>query len=77
MRTIVKQINKVALVNQGLEANDEAVETTVVDAVDVGELGVDYVGSMGDEGFDLVGVECHFEEVMGVCLGSLRGWKYS
>ena len=59
----MKQINKLALVNQGLEANDEAVETTVVDAVDVGELGVDYVGSMGDEGFDLVGVECNFEEV--------------
>ena len=36
-------------------------ETAAVDAVDVGELGVDYVGSMGDEGFDLVGVECDFE----------------
>ena len=59
----MKQINKLALVNQGLEANNEAVETTVVDAVDVGELRVDYVGSMGDEGFDLVGVECNFEEV--------------
>nr|POE68784.1 hypothetical protein CFP56_53926 [Quercus suber] len=73
----MKQINRVALVNQGLEANNEAVETAAVDAVDVGELGVDYVGSMGDEGFDLVRVECDFEEVMGVCLGSLRGRKYS
>ncbi|XP_030970922.1 G-type lectin S-receptor-like serine/threonine-protein kinase At1g11330 [Quercus lobata] len=61
----------------GLEANDEAVETAAVDAVDVRELGVDYVGSIGDEGFDLVGVECDFEEVMGVCLGSLCGRKYS
>ena len=63
--------------NLGLEVDDEAMETAVVDAVDVGELGVDYVGSMGDEGFDLVRVECDFEEVMGVCLGSLRGRKYS
>ena len=69
----MKQINRVALVNRSLEANDELVEIAAVDAVDVGELGVDYVGSMGDEGFDLVGVECHFEEVMGVCLGSLCG----
>ena len=53
----MKQINRVALVNWGLEANDEVVETAAVDAVDVEELGVDYVGSMGDEGFDLVGVE--------------------
>ena len=60
-----------------MEANDEAVETATVDAVDVRELGVDYVGSIGDEGFDLVGVECDFEEVMGVCLGSLCGRKYS
>ena len=52
-------------------------EIAAVDAVDAGELGVDYVGSMGDEGFDLVGVECDFEEVMGVCLGSLCGRKYS
>ena len=73
----MKQINRVGLVNWRLEANDEAVETAAVDAVDVGELGVDYVGSMGDEGFDLVGVECDFEEVMGVCLGSLCGRKYS
>ena len=73
----MKQINRVALVNRGLEANDEVVETAAVDAVDVGELGVDYVESMGEEGFDLVGVECNFEEVMGVCLGSLRGRKYS
>ena len=73
----MKQINRVALVNRGLEVNDEVVETAVVDAVDVRELGVDYVWSMGDEGFDLVGVECDFEEVMGVCLGSLCGRKYS
>ena len=73
----MKQINRVALVNRSLEANDELVEIAAVDAVDVGELGVDYVGSMGDEGFDLVGVEWDFEEVMGVCLGSLRGKKYS
>ena len=73
----MKQINRVALVNWRLEPNDEAVEITAVDAVDAGELGVDYVGSMGDEGFDLVGVECDFEEVMGVCLGSLCGRKYS
>ena len=53
----MKQINRVALVNRGLEANDEVVEIAAVDAVDVEELGVDYVGSMGDEGFDLVGVE--------------------
>ena len=52
-------------------------EIAAVDAVDAGELGVDYVASMGDEGFDLVGVECDFEEVMGVCLGSLCGRKYS
>ena len=63
--------------NLGLEVDDEAMETAVVDAVDVGELGVDYVGSMGDEGFDLVRAECDFEEVMGVCLGSLCGRKYS
>ena len=69
----MKQINRVALENLGLEVNGEAIETAVVDAIDVGKLGVDYVGSMGDEGFDLVRVECHFEEVMGVCLGSLRG----
>ena len=69
----MKQINRVALVNRSWEANDELVEIAAVDAVDVRELGVDYVGSMGDEGFDLVGVECHFEEAMGVCLGSLRG----
>ena len=62
----MKQINRVALVNWRLEPNDEAVEIAAVDAVDVGELGVDYVGSMGDEGFDLVGVEWDFEEVMGV-----------
>ena len=73
----MKQINRVALVNRSLEANDEVVETAVIDAIDVGELGVDYVGTMGDEGFDLVGVECDFEKVMGVCLGSLRGRKYS
>ena len=73
----MKQINRVALVNRSLEANDEVVEIAAVDAVDVGELGVDYIGSMGDEGFDLVGVECDFEKVMGVCLGSLRGRKYS
>ena len=73
----MKQINRVALVNWCLEPNDEAVETAAVDVVDAGELGVDYVGSMGDEGFDLVGVECDFEEVMGVCLGSLCGRKYS
>ena len=73
----MKQINRVALVNWRLEPNDEAVEIAAVDAVDAGELGVDYVASMGDEGFDLVGVECNFEEVMGVCLGSLCGRKYS
>ena len=73
----MKQINRVALVSRGLEANDEAVEIAAVDAVDDGELGVNYVGSMGDEGFHLVGVECDFEEVMGVCLGSLCGRKYS
>ena len=53
----MKQINRVALVNWGLEANNEVVETAAVNAVDVEELGVDYEGSMGDKGFDLVGVE--------------------
>ena len=42
--------------NQGLDANDKAVETAAVDVVNVKELGVDHVGSVGDEGFDLVGV---------------------
>ena len=32
----MKQINRVALVNQGLEANDEEVEKAAVDVVDVG-----------------------------------------
>ena len=45
------------MANQGLDVNNEVVETTVVDVVDVGELEVDHVGSMGDEGFDLVGVK--------------------
>ena len=40
-----------------VEANDEAVETAAVDAVDVGEPGVDHLGSMGDEGLDMVGLE--------------------
>ena len=44
-----------------VEADDEA-----VDAVDVGEPGVDHLGSMGDEGLDMVGLESDFEEVMGV-----------
>ena len=42
--------------NQGLDANDKAVETVAVDVVNVRELAVDHVGSVGDEGFDLVGV---------------------
>ena len=49
-----------------------------MDAVDVGEPGVDHLGSMGDEGLDMVGLESDFEEVMGVlvhfissdCIGS-------
>ena len=45
------------MANQGLDVNDEVVEMTVVDVVDVGELEVDHVGSMGDKGFDLVGVK--------------------
>ena len=49
-----------------VEADDEAVETAAVDAVDVGEPGVDHLGSMGDEGLDMVGLESDFEEVMGV-----------
>jgi len=49
-----------------VEANDEAVETTAVDAVDVGEPGVDHLGSVGDECLDVVGLESDFEEVMGV-----------
>ena len=42
--------------NQGLDANDKVVEMAAVDVVNVRELGVDHVGSVGDEGFDLVGV---------------------
>ena len=42
--------------NRGLDADEKAVETAALDVVNVRELGVDYVGSMGDEGFDLVGV---------------------
>ena len=61
-----------------VEADDEAVETAAVDAVDVGEPGVDHLGSMGDEGLDMVGLESDFEEVLGVlvhfisndCIGS-------
>ena len=61
-----------------VEADDEAVEMAAVDAVDVGEPGVDHLGSMGDEGLDMVGLESDFEEVMGVlvhfissdCIGS-------
>ena len=49
-----------------VEADDEAVETAAVDAVDVGEPGVDHLGSMGDEGLDMVGLKSDFEEVMGV-----------
>ena len=61
-----------------VEADDEAVETAVVDVVDVRKTGVDHLGSMGDEGLDMVGLESDFEEVMGVlvhfissdCIGS-------
>ena len=49
-----------------VEADDKAVEMAAVDAVDVGEPGVDHLGSMGDEGMDMVGLESDFEEVMGV-----------
>ena len=42
--------------NRGLDANDKAVEMVAMDVVNVRELGVDHVGSVGDEGFDLVGV---------------------
>lgn len=48
-----------------VEADDEAVETAAVDAVDVGDPGVDHLGSVGDEGLDVVGLESYFEEVMG------------
>ena len=44
-----------------VEADDEAVETAAVDAVDVGEPGVDHLGSVGDEGLDVVGVKSDFE----------------
>ena len=61
-----------------VKVDDEAVETTAVDAVDVGEPGVDHLGSIGDEGLDMVGLKSDFEEVMGVlvhfisndCIGS-------
>ena len=49
-----------------VEADDEAMETAAVDAVDVGEPGVDHLGSMHDEGLDMVGLKSDFEEVMGV-----------
>ena len=49
-----------------VEVDDEAMETTAVDAVDVGEPRVDHLGSIGDEGLDMVGLESDFEEVMGV-----------
>ena len=44
-----------------VEADDEA-----VNAVDVEEPEVDHLGSMGDEGLDMVGLESDFEEVVGV-----------
>ena len=44
-----------------VEADDETVETAAVDAVDVGEPGVDHLGSVGDEGLDVVGVKSDFE----------------
>ena len=37
-----------------------------MDAVDVGEPRVDHLGSIGDEGLDMVGLKSDFEEVMGV-----------
>ena len=43
------------MANQGLDADDEEVEIAAVDVVNVVELGVDHVGSVGDESFDLVG----------------------
>ena len=44
-----------------VEADDEVVETAAVDAVDVGEPGVDHLGSVGDEGLDVVGLKRDFE----------------
>ena len=44
-----------------VEADDKAVEMAAVDAVDVGEPGVDHLGSVGDEGLDVVGVKSDFE----------------
>jgi hypothetical protein len=49
-----------------VKANDEAVETAAVDAVNVVKPEVNHLGCVGDEGLDLVGVECYFEEVVGV-----------
>ena len=51
-RTVMKQSS----FGESGYANDKAVETVAVDVVNVRELGVDHVGSVGDEGFDLVGV---------------------
>ena len=59
---------EVAIVRAPLdvEANDEAVETAAMDAINVVEPGFDQMGSVGDEGLDLIGVECYIEEVVGV-----------